>query len=232
MEVERKKYSLLLCEDDVNFGLLLTEFLRTKDFEVDFAHDGEEGWEYFSHGVYDLVLSDIRMPRKNGIDLACDIKESGSDVAIVFLTALNSQEDIVKGYNAGADEYIVKPCSMDVLLCKINAILRRTIKQKSESVPTVFDLDGAVFDYEHRSFVCDDMRFDISSHDAAVLLMLVQAQGETVERSRLLKTIWKSDSHFASRSLNVYITRLRHLLQKSSYTILNVHGKGYKLVHK
>lgn len=231
METNDRQYSLLLCDDDVNYGSLLADYLRTKGFEVDYALDGEEGWEKFNHSSYDIVVSDVRMPRKNGIELARDIRENDSDIPIVLLSALNDPTDIRKGYAVEIDEYVTKPCPVEILVCKLYAILRRTMKTETNA-QTIFETDGMCFEYDHRMLTTGKETVQLSSHDADVLLLLLQANGETVERNRMLKTIWKSDSYYASRSLNVYITRLRSLLRNSPYTIMNVHGKGYKLVRQ
>ncbi len=225
------KHSILLCEDDVAFGNLLADYLQEKGFLLTYVHDGQEGWERFCNGSFDLVLTDIRMPRKNGIELIGDIRESESEVPILVLTALNSVEDIVKGYVAGADEYVIKPCAMEVLLCKIDAILRRSMRQE-KVMQTEFKLDDLYFDYDNRRLSTSAGEHILSSYDAELLLLLLQAEGNLVERNRILKNIWQSDSHYASRSLNVYINRLRNNLKETPYIVQNVHGKGYKLVHR
>ena len=217
---------ILLLEDDINLSTVLADYLRSKGYAVDTAMDGKEGWEMLSHKHYDILLTDIMMPRMNGLQVLKNLRESNNPIPVIIVSAKNDREDIIKGYNLGCDDYVTKPYSMDILICKIEAVLRRyRVHEKNNEME--FNLNGLHFDAVRQ--LLDDIH--LSSRENELLLTLCQNMGKVVDRSRILTSLWGEDTYFNSRSLSVYINHLRNYMGKdSAVKILSVHGKGYKLV--
>lgn len=217
---------ILLVEDDLNLSTVLADYLQSKEYQVTTAANGQEAWELLSHKHFDILLTDISMPKKNGWQLMKSVRESGMLIPIIVLSAKTDREDIIRGYQLGCDDYLTKPFSMDILICKIEAILRR-YRMASQTDEMEFDLNGLHFDAVRQTL--GDKR--LSSRENELLLMLCQNMDKTVERSRILMTLWGSDTYFNSRSLSVYVNHLRNYIGKDNVVkILSVHGKGYKLV--
>ena len=217
---------LLLCEDDVALGSLLADYLRRLNFEVDLCDNGEEGWACFRQRHYDLCLLDINMPQKNGFELLEDIRKIGSEVPVVFLTERKATEDMLHGYALGCDDYLVKPCPMDILLCKISAIMRRCQLGK-KNTEVEFDLgNGVHFDSVRQTIG----QTHLSARESDLLLILCRNINQTVERNLILRSLWRQESYFASRSLSVYVNHLRKHLEGADVHIIGVHGIGYKLI--
>ena len=220
------KNHILLVEDDLNLSTVLADYLQSKEYQVTTAANGQEAWELLSHKHFDILLTDISMPKKNGWQLMKSVRESGMLIPIIVLSAKTDREDIIRGYQLGCDDYLTKPFSMDILICKIEAILRR-YRMASQTDEMEFDLNGLHFDAVRQTL--GDKR--LSSRENELLLLLCQNMDKTVERSRILMTLWGSDTYFNSRSLSVYVNHLRNYIGKDNVVkILSVHGKGYKLV--
>ena len=218
--------SILLCEDDLSLGGLLAEYLRRLGYEVVHCADGEKALQAFHERHFDLCLSDINMPERNGFELLDEIRNAGSDIPFVFLTERKATEDIIRAYQLGCDDYLTKPCSMDILIYKLKAIQRRCIiKQRNQEVE--FDLGNDVH-FDSLTQTLGDKRLTAREND--VLLILCRRKNELVERNYILRTLWAQDTYFASRSLSVYINHLRKYLSDTRVAIQSVHGKGYKLV--
>lgn len=217
---------ILIIEDDINLSTVLADYLQNKGYVVATASDGQEGWEMLMKNHYDLVLSDITMPRMNGWQLLKSLRDSNNQVPLIFVTAKTDREDIIRGYNLGCDDYVTKPYSMDILICKIEAVLRR-YKANQVNSEMEFDLNGVRFDAVRQTLGSHHL----STRENELLLVLCQNMGKMVERNRILMSLWGSDTYFNSRSLSVYINHLRNYIGKDSIVkILSVHGKGYKLV--
>ena len=220
------KNHILLVEDDLNLSTVLADYLQSKEYQVTTAANGQEAWELLSNKHFDIMLTDISMPKKNGWQLMKSVRESGMLIPIIVLSAKTDREDIIRGYQLGCDDYLTKPFSMDILICKIEAILRR-YRMANQSDEMEFDLNGLHFDAVRQTL--GDKR--LSSRENELLLMLCQNMDKTVERSRILMTLWGSDTYFNARSLSVYVNHLRNYIGKDSpVKIYSVHGKGYKLV--
>jgi DNA-binding response OmpR family regulator len=217
---------ILLLEDDINLSTVLADYLRSKGYAVDTAMDGKEGWEMLSHKHYDILLTDIMMPRMNGLQVLKNLRDSNNPIPVIIVSAKNDREDIIKGYNLGCDDYVTKPYSMDILICKIEAVLRRyRIHEGNNEME--FNLNGLHFDAVRQ--LLGETR--LSSRENELLLTLCQNMGKVVDRSRILTSLWGEDTYFNSRSLSVYINHLRNYIGKDSQVkILSVHGKGYKMV--
>ncbi len=227
--MKTEKISILLCEPDASFGLLLNEYLTDKGYAVELLDNGEVAWQHFLHGRYDICILETDLPQLNGLELARDIRES-SDIPILFLSSRTTNSDILAGYKAGADDYLCKPCSMEIVLCKIKSIMRR-IRKRDEVLQNEFQLGEIHFDANRQTLQTANESRHLSSREADLLQVLALRPNQLVERSYILKTIWKSDSYFCTRSLSVYINHLRkHLQLDPNIRITSIHGKGYKLV--
>ncbi len=224
--------SVLLCEDDESFGMLLRDYLKMKDFKTDLRIDGESGYAAFTQNQYDICLLDVMMPKKDGLTLASEIRASGSDVPIILLTAKNLKDDVIDGFRHGCDDYITKPFSMEELLCRMEAVLRR-VKIKRQSEKGTYIIGKYTFDSQKQqlTFADDDEVVKLTTKESDLLSLLCLHINDILERNVTLRTIWIDDNYFNARSMDVYITKLRKLFKKDkTVQIINIHGKGYKLV--
>lgn len=225
------KLRILLAEDDQNLGSLLKEYLQAKSYEVDLLPDGEKAFKSFQKSFYDLCILDVMMPIKDGFSVAADIRAINRDIPIIFLTAKSMKEDVLEGFKLGADDYITKPFSMEELLFRIEAILRRTKPDLRQSSQVVYKLGNYTFDFQKQLLQNEENAHKLTTKESELLKMLCDNANNILERNYALKTIWFDDSYFNARSMDVYITKLRkYLKDEPSVEILNVHGKGFKLV--
>jgi two-component system, OmpR family, response regulator len=226
-----QKIKLLLAEDDENLGLLLKEYLIAKGFEADLYPDGEAAYKGFMKEHYDICILDIMMPKKDGFALAKDIRIINTDIPIIFLTAKTLKDDVIEGFKLGADDYITKPFSMEELIFRIEAILRRTSLESQSSSQQVFTLGKYTFDTRKQTLSDEKESVKLTTKESDLLKLLCQNANKVLERNYALKSIWIDDNYFNARSMDVYITKLRkHLKDEPSVEIINVHGKGYKLI--
>ncbi|MDH8702531.1 DNA-binding response OmpR family regulator [Dysgonomonadaceae bacterium PH5-43] len=225
-----EKIKIFMCEDDENLGMLLREYLQAKGFSVDLFPDGEAGSRAFSREKYDLCILDVMMPRKDGFALAQEIRTINPEVPIVFLTAKTMKEDILEGFRIGADDYLSKPFSMEELLLRIEAILRRvTGKKVIKEGPYV--IGKFVFDTQKQTLTNGDKVVKLTTKESDLLSLLCENVNQVLERNAALKRIWGVVDYFNARSMDVYITKLRKLLKDDpEVEIMNIHGKGYKLI--
>ncbi|MEA3443243.1 MAG: response regulator transcription factor [Bacteroidota bacterium] len=221
---------ILLVEDDENLGSLLQEYLKAKGYDANWAKDGKKGYRAFMDQKYDVCILDIMMPHKDGISLAKDIKSINSEIPIIFLSAKSMQEDVIEGFRAGADDYMKKPFSMEELLFRIDAMMRRTNK-KHDNQPDVFQLGKFLFDTNKRTLTNSNKVSKLTTKESELLKLLCENRNEVLERNYALQKIWRDDTYFNARSMDVYITKLRKLLsEETSIEIINIHGKGFKLI--
>lgn len=225
------KLKILLCEDDENLGMLLREFLQAKGYNVDLCNDGDKGYKAFLKNKYDLCVLDVMMPKKDGFTLAQEIRNVNREVPIIFLTAKSIKEDLLEGFKIGADDYITKPFSMEELVARINAILRRVRGARDNKEITLYKLGKFTFDTQKMVLIADDSTTKLTTKESELLSLLCAHVNMILERNYALKTIWIDDNYFNARSMDVYITKLRkHLKDDPSIEIINIHGKGYKLI--
>jgi DNA-binding response OmpR family regulator len=228
-----EKIKIFMCEDDENLGMLLREYLQAKDFDVDLFPDGEAGAKAFPEKKYDLCLLDVMMPKKDGFALAQDIRTYNTEIPIIFLTAKNMKEDVLEGFKVGADDYLTKPFSMEELLLRIEAILRRINGKKTKEV-SVFHIGKFVFDTQKQILTGDEETVKLTTKESELLVHLCLNMNDVLDREFTVNTIWKPHPdfyQFAARSMDVYITKLRKLLKDDPQVeIMNIHGKGYKLI--
>jgi len=225
-----EKTKIFFCEDDENLGMLLREYLQAKGYETDLYADGEAGYRGFIAHTYDICVLDIMMPKKDGLTLAQDIRLINPDIPILFLTAKTMKEDILEGFKMGADDYITKPFSMEELLLRIEAILRRVKGKKQKDIP-FYKLGQFMFDTQKQTLTIGKKIIKLTTKESELLKLLCSHANEILERNYALKTIWVDDNYFNARSMDVYITKLRKLLKTDpEIEIINIHGKGYKLI--
>lgn len=225
-----EKLKILLCEDDENLGMLLREFLQAKGFNADLLPDGDRGYKAFLKGKYDLCVLDVMMPKKDGFTLAQEIRNVNSEVPIIFLTAKALKDDVLEGFKIGADDYITKPFSMEELVFRIGAILRR-VKGKMDKEVTMYKIGNYTFDTQKQTLTIEGRIQKLTTKESELLTLLCSHMNQILERNFALKAIWIDDNYFNARSMDVYITKLRkHLKDDPSIEIINIHGKGYKLI--
>jgi len=225
------KVKILLAEDDANLGTLLANYLKAKSFDVTLCVDGEIATNRFKQSVYDFVILDVMMPMKDGFTVAKEIRSTDKEVPILFLTAKSMKEDKLAGFEVGGDDYLTKPFAMEELLARINAILKRSYKEgKKETNFNIGDIN-----YDYLSQVVKNKNFEkkLTTKENELFYLLVKNNGEVLDRNEALKHVWGDDNYFNGRSMDVYITKLRKYLSESSKVeIVNVHGKGFKLLAK
>ena len=220
-----EKLKILLCEDDE-----LREYLQAKGFTTELCADGELGYKAFLKTKFDICVLDVMMPKKDGFTLAKEIRNSNQDIPIIFLTAKTLKEDILEGFKIGADDYITKPFSMEELVFRIEAIIRRT-KGKKNKESTVYRIGKFTFDTQKQLLCLGDEQRKLTTKENELLALLCSHANEILQRDFALKTIWIDDNYFNARSMDVYITKLRkHLKDDPQIEIINIHGKGYKLI--
>ncbi|WP_298551994.1 response regulator transcription factor [uncultured Algibacter sp.] len=231
--MEDFKKRILLVEDDPNFGTVLKDYLMMNDYEVTHAKNGMEGFEKFKKDDFDLCILDVMMPYKDGFTLAKEIREKNTDVPIIFLTAKTMKEDVLKGYKVGADDYLNKPFDSEVLLMKIKAIIQR---KATETIS-----DSKQFEFKIGRFDLNSklrfLKFDgenpvkLSPKENELLRLLALHENDLMPRELALTKIWRDDNYFTSRSMDVYIAKLRKYMKlDDKVEILNIHGEGFRLV--
>ena len=219
--------NILLVEDDASLSTVLADYLRSKGYTVETASNGKEAWELILVKHYDLVISDIMMPKMNGFELLKLLRAQHITLPIIMLSAKTDRDDIMLAYELGCDDYVTKPFSMDILICKVEAVLRR-FRMTNESKQTEWQLGELVFD-SVRQLLGNQ---HLSSRENDLLKMLCQNMNNLVDRNRILMSIWGADTYFNARSLSVYVNHLRNYLgEDTPIRIMSVHGKGYKLVN-
>ncbi len=219
--------NILLVEDDASLSTVLADYLRSKGYTVETASHGKEAWELVLVKHYDLVISDIMMPKMNGFELLKLLRAQHITLPVIMLSAKTERDDIMLAYELGCDDYVTKPFSMDILICKVEAVLRR-FRMTNESKQTEWQLGELVFD-SVRQLLGNQ---HLSSRENDLLKMLCQNMNNLVDRNRILMSIWGADTYFNARSLSVYVNHLRNYLgEDTPIRIMSVHGKGYKIVN-
>jgi len=223
---------LLVAEDDLNLGTILKAYLMQKGFTVCLATDGQAALDTYKKEEVDACILDIMMPVKDGFTVAKEIRRVDKRTPIIFLTAKSLEADKLKGFEIGADDYVTKPFSMDELLARVNATIRRSFDD-SKPDKNLFTIGNLVFDYSHQTLVCGDEVRRLTMKECELLRMFAINFNQLVDRTSTLQKIWKDDSYFAARSMDVYITKLRKYLKMDPRVqIVNVHGVGFRLTIK
>ena len=228
-----KNKQILLVEDDVNFGTVLRDYLQLNGYKVVLARNGLEGFEKFKKNQFDICILDVMMPYKDGFTLAKEIRLKDKSTPIIFLTAKSMKEDVLKGYKIGADDYLTKPFDAEILLKKLEVLIQRIQNNVQKSKPKSRIVIGDfIFNPRLRTLTYKkDTSTNLSPKENQLLLMLVETQNDLLSRNKALKEIWNDDNYFTSRSMDVYIAKLRkYLREDTSVEIANIHGEGFRLI--
>jgi len=224
------KISILLAEDDINLGFVIADQLRSEGYQVSLATDGVEALKRFNEQPYHLCVFDVMMPKKDGFTLAKDIRKINSDIPILFLTAKSMTEDKIEGFNAGGDDYLTKPFSVEELNLRIKSLLKRVNIRTEIPEEKVFNVANFVFDTENLTLTLDGKVQSLTKKEAQILKLLFKFKNQVLPREVILNTVWGQDDYFVGRSLDVFITKLRKYLKADeSIVISNIHGVGFKL---
>jgi DNA-binding response OmpR family regulator len=225
------KTRILLVEDDANLSMVLKDYLEMLGYETILRNDGEEGLEAFKENEFSLCILDVMMPKKDGFQLAKDIRSINSEIPLIFLTAKTLKEDRIAGFKAGCDDYITKPFSTEELSLRISAILKRSeIQYRQKKIPDIFELGSIQFDHKNMILLHDGEEYSLTRKESALLKLLAENKNQLVEREYALEKIWGSSDYFIGRSMDVFIAKLRKMLRiDPGISITNVHGTGFKL---
>ncbi|GAF03950.1 response regulator transcription factor [Saccharicrinis fermentans] len=224
------KKKVFMVEDDQNFGTVMKSYLEINGFEVTWVKDGINALKTFLTGHFDICILDVMLPNVDGFTIGREIKAKEEEIPLIFLTAKTLKEDILEGFGIGADDYITKPFDSEILIAKINAILNRSSSKENENTPSLFQLGRIEFNYELRTLTSPDKVHQLSPKEAELLKMLCLDINKVMPREKALKSIWGENSYFTTRSMDVYITKLRkYLREEPKIEIVNIHGSGYLL---
>lgn len=225
-----KEKTILLAEDDENLGQLLQTFLKAKGYHVQLARNGRHAYEKFTENAFDFCIFDVMMPEMDGFALAKEIRLTDPNVPILFLTAKSMKEDKLEGFGVGADDYMTKPFTMEELLARIEAILRRTGGSTTDEDER-FTIGNLQYDPLTRILHLKAEEVKLTTKEGQLLHLLCKNQSDVLDRQAALRAIWGDDNYFNGRSMDVYIAKLRKLLKEDErIEILNIHGKGFKLI--
>jgi DNA-binding response OmpR family regulator len=223
---------ILLVEDDLSIGLLVKESFETRGYEVIHAENGEIGYNLFNETKPDVCIVDIMMPLKDGFTLVEEVRKDGHKTPILFLTAKSKKEDLIKGFKVGIDDYVKKPFSMEELLVRIEALIRRSSYsiEKTENIE-IINIGEYIFDINRQELNYKGSKKKLTGKETELLKLLFENINGVLDRNIALKQIWGNDDFFNARSMDVFISKLRKFLNKdSSIEIINIRGKGYKLI--
>ncbi len=226
------KQRVLLLEDDANLGFILQEHLQMQGFEVMLCVNGEEGLRSFQVGKFDLCLVDVMMPKLDGFSFARKIREQDQAVPLIFLTAKSLKEDKIEGFKIGCDDYLTKPFSMEELMLRITAVLRRAkASAQVAEQPVMFEIGKFTLDYNRQLLTTPASQYKLTPKEADLLRLLCIHKNQTLERDVALREIWGDESYFSGRSMDVFISKLRkYLKDDESVEIMGIHGKGFRLI--
>lgn len=223
------KIKILLAEDEQTLAMIVKESLETRNFEISVAHNGNQALELYLKKSFDVLVLDIMMPEKDGLTLAREIRKTDKQIPIIFLTAKSQVQDVVEGFQSGANDYLKKPFSMEELIVRIQALTSRINTNTEET--SIQYIGKYSFDYTKQTLKTRNEVFSLTHREAELLQILIQNKNEIVERSIILTKIWGKDDFFNGRSMDVFITKLRKKLSEDdSIQIINIRSQGYKLI--
>jgi DNA-binding response OmpR family regulator len=217
---------VLIAEDDRDFGNILAQYVSMSGFTVKHARDGNEAWEMFLQDKPDICVLDVMMPEMDGFTLGEKIKENSPDVPVIFLTAKSLKEDIVRGLKIGADDYITKPFDPEILILRINNVLKRAYSSSNDE----FKVSDTVLKFNTLELICGDTREKLTIKEAQLLKYFMINKNKILAREDILTEIWGEDDYFLGRSMDVFISRLRKYVQNDkNIDIRTVRGTGFIL---
>ena len=222
------KIKILLAEDEPALALIIKESLETRNFEVTHCKNGQEAFAIFTKQTFDILVLDVMMPIKDGISVAKDVRKIDKKMPIIFLTAKSQTADVIEGFNAGGNDYLKKPFSMEELIVRVQSLLGRIHEDQREEKIAV---GNYVFNFTKQTLRFSEVLLTLTHREAELLLLLIENKNEILDRSVVLKKIWGNDDFFNGRSMDVFITKLRKKLNLDpNIQIINVRGQGYKLI--
>jgi len=226
--------NILLLEDDKNLGLLVKEHLEMNHYEVELRTNGEAGLQAYKEHDFNLCLVDIMMPKKDGFTFAREIRNIDSDLPLIFLTAKSLKEDKIEGFKIGCDDYLTKPFSLEELLMRISAVMKRYNRtEKLHDNNKEYSIGSFKFSYKEQKLYRESDTFKLTTREAELLKLLCQHKNQTLERKKALREIWGNTSYFSGRSMDVYISKLRKYLKPDeNIEIIGIHGKGFRLIER
>ena len=224
-------YKILLAEDDEHLGFMLQDNLEMAGYLVQRYVDGRQALEVFQSGQFHLCLFDVMLPGMDGFILAQEVRRRNSHVPIIFLTARGRKEDRIRGLKTGADDYLTKPFSMEELLLRVEAVLRRVYHEENHiEAAGIIHIGNTKLDTHNQQLQVKGQVVNLTRKESRLLAMLAAHQQSIVEREVIMKALWEDDGYFVARSMDVFISRLRkHLQADTSLAIVNIHGVGYRL---
>ena len=221
---------ILLAEDDLNLGFVISDQLKSDGYLVTLATDGTDALKRFNEQKYHLCVFDVMMPRKDGFALAKDIRKIDTEIPILFLTAKTMTEDKVEGFKSGGDDYLTKPFSVEELQLRIKALLKRVNINTSIPEEKIFTIGSYLFDTENLNLTIGGLTKSLTKKEAQILKLLYKFKNQVLPREVILNAVWGQDDYFVGRSLDVFITKLRKYLKEDDAILLNnIHGVGFKL---
>ncbi|MBK7432634.1 MAG: response regulator transcription factor [Chitinophagaceae bacterium] len=223
------KAKVLLAEDDLSLGFVIKDNLQDAGFEVVHCPDGESAWQHFQKKEFDICLLDINMPLRDGFSLARKIRQQSDLVPIIFLTAKSLQEDKLKGFQTGADDYITKPFSIEELILRMDVFLRRTRKLQADSKED-YMIGKLRFVFNELKIYHGKEEIALTQRESDLLRFLAQHMNKILKREEVLLNVWGKDDYFLGRSMDVFITKLRkHLKSDPNINLETIHGVGFRL---
>ena len=223
------KVKILLVEDDLNLGLIISDHLKSDGYAVSLCNNGVEAMQRFNEDKFHLCIFDVMLPRKDGFTLTRDIRKTNTAIPILFLSARGMTEDKVEGFNAGGDDYLSKPFSIEELQLRIKALLKRVNIKVDEKEQTNYALGIFVFDTENQTLVLKDQVKTLTKKEVQILKLLFKYKNQVVSREVILNAVWGQNDYFVGRSLDVFITKLRKYLREDPKILIsNIHGVGFK----
>ncbi|MBS1949151.1 MAG: response regulator transcription factor [Bacteroidetes bacterium] len=223
-----QKGKVLLAEDDLSLGYVIKDNLTDAGYDVVLCSDGQTAIEKFEKNEYSICLLDVMMPHKNGFDVAKKIRQQSDLVPILFLTAKSLEEDRIKGFQVGADDYITKPFSMQELLMRMEVFLRRSKKMHSDQA-VQFSIGKLKFSYTDLKLSIRQENFNLTQKEADLLKFLCEHPNRILKREEVLLNVWGKDDYFLGRSMDVFITKLRKYFKSDPDVVLEtIHGVGFR----
>jgi len=222
------KPKILYVEDDVYLSFVTKDNLELKGYDIDWFEDGLGALAAFSKKDYDLCIVDVMLPKMDGFSLAEAIRKENEEIPILFLSAKTMKEDRIKGLRLGADDYITKPFSIEELILKIEVFLKRNKVKKTEVQISKAEVGKYEFDFDNLQLSLNHQSQRLTLREAELLALFCQNKNKVLKKEEILNSIWKDDSYFNSRSLDVFVSRLRKYLKEDpSLKIENIHGVGF-----
>ena len=223
------KIKILLVEDDINLGLVISDHLQSNGYEVSMADDGVEGLVKFNSDVFHLCILDVMLPKLDGFSVAKDIRKFNTDIPILFLTAKSMTEDKIMGFESGGDDYLTKPFSVEELQLRIKSLLKRVNLNSDETPLKKVHIGNFEYDIENQSLSLNNSKKILTKKEAQILNLLYKYKNQVITREIILKAVWGQDDYFVGRSLDVFITKLRKYFKDDARIIIsNLHGVGFK----